>query len=320
MAPVQVASASAPRPYDRGVILSTWASVIALFLASSAGVVIHKAVPGAATAVRTGTSEAAASTTTTTAAGAASPVASTSTTAATHAAAAPAPKPIAVATAAPTASAGTPQDPGPPTPPRPGTYKQRLTTTTNGSTTTSDLTVKIENEASSAGSTTQRLTASTDKGTSVSEVSWKPDAVRMLSNTFGTGQNAATCTWQPPIETLPIPVTTGATWSSDSSCTISAYGQTEKVHETVQAKVARLERITEAGTAIDCWVMSRVVHIDGTGMYPFTIDTTSTDWFSPKYGEIVKSESETKSSGTYNGQTTSSQTHMTTEAVTIDPQ
>lgn len=324
MAPAQVTRAAGPRPYDRAVVLSTWASVIALFLASSAGIVIHKAVPGSATAVRAGATAAGASTTTTEAALAPASAGATSTTAATRAAAAaapssPSPKPVAVATAGPATSLGAAQDPGPPSPPRPGVYKQRATTTSNGSTTTSDLTVTIENEASKP-ELTQRVTISTDKGSSVSELAWRPDAVMLLSNTFGSGANASTCKWAPAIESMPTSMAAGTTWSSDSTCSMSAYGRTETMHETMQAKILRLERISEAGRVIDCWVASRTVHIEGAGVYPFTVDTTTTDWFTPKYGEIAKSETDTKSSGTSNGQTTTSQVHTTTEAVTLDPQ
>ena len=88
----------------------------------------------------------------------------------------------------------------------------------------------------------------------------------------------------------------------------------------MQSKVTSLERISIAGKVLDCWVISRTTHIVGSGAYEFTSDSTSQEWFSPKYGQIVKSSTDTTSSGTYNGQTMSSQSKSTTEAVTVDPE
>ena len=142
----------------------------------------------------------------------------------------------------------------------------------------------------------------------------------VLSNTIGSGPNSYVCGWTPPIEWLALPLNAGTQWSSQSQCTVSAYGQTETVKETMQAKVTGLERISVAGKVLDCWVIARTMHLEGSGAYAFTSDNTSQEWFSPKYGQIGKSTTDTKNSGTYNGQTRTSESKSSTEAVTLDPQ
>jgi hypothetical protein len=223
------------------------------------------------------------------------------------------------ATSAPAASLGPAADPGPAAAPRPGTYKERHTTTSGSSTTTEDLTTKIENESQAGSTTNQKVTISSDKGSFTSEVAWKPDSVLMLSNTFGSGASTFVCNWTPPVQLLALPLSIGTAWSSDSRCTVSASGQTETVHETMQAKVTGLERISVAGKVLDCWVISRTTHVDGTGAFNFTSDSTSTEWFSPKYGQSAKSTDDSKNSFTYNGSSHTNESKSTTEALTLDP-
>ena len=117
---------------------------------------------------------------------------------------------------------------------------------------------------------------------------------------------------------MTLPLSVGATWSSDSQCTVSAYGKTETVKESMQSKVTSLERISIAGKVLDCWVISRTTHIVGSGAYEFTSDSTSQEWFSPKYGQIAKSTTDSKNSGTYITQWWDGV--ATTEAVTVDPE
>lgn len=330
MAPVQVGGSGSGRAVnERRMVMGAWIAIAALLLGGGVG----WATTGDSSKSTAAVSAAGKSTSTTAAlapvagagainaAPAAGPAPASGPATTTKASAKPSGGSSAPTTTPTTAAAnlGPAQDPGPPVPPKPGTYKQKLTTTTNSSTTTSEVTVKIENESQAGGVTNQRVTTSTDKGSSASELSWKADSILLLSNTFGSGAQAATCTWTPPIQAYALPLKVGAKWNSDSQCTVSVQGQTENVHETATSTVVRLERISEAGKVLDTWVVSRTIHIEGKGVYAFTTDTTQSEWFAPKFGQIAKSAGETKSTFTFNGQTNSTDSKATTDAETLDP-
>ena len=188
------------------------------------------------------------------------------------------------------ADLGAPADPGPASPPKPGTYRYR---------TVSDEGERVEDTVisdvqRSAGQVVQLVRGQQSGFESDDTVVWTVDRVVVRSSTYRFGGNEGDCDWEPDVVQALLPLAVGATWASDSSCTVTGFGPTPIiVRQERTSKVVGLERRRIAGEVLDLWVIDAEATVAFSG---FTVRGDVTAWFSPRHGLIVRSEG--KASGT----------------------
>ncbi|HZU74396.1 MAG TPA: hypothetical protein VE990_16670 [Acidimicrobiales bacterium] len=229
-----------------------------------------------------------------------------------------------VSTGSSSANLGAPQDPGAANAPADGYYKYKSTDDAGDVT---QLTIQISETAAATGTTKhQKLAVTTKNGSESNNYDWSPGGINVNSTALAGGQFQATCTWTTPVEQYVFnaaKLTQGQKWHSSSSGTCTASGSATgfKATETMDATVGSWARISEAGKVLDTWVITRhsVFTANSQPTFNLTIDTTSTEWFSPKYGQTPKVINDTKTSGSYQGKPFSNQAKSTVEAETLDP-
>lgn len=173
---------------------------------------------------------------------------------------------------------GAPQDPGPPVAPRVGVYRYR---TTGGDEGERETTIRVEERGRSGDEVRLTVTIAGGDATITNEETWRPEGVRTLRSAFTFGQQRADCDWEPDVTEAVYPLRPGATWSSDSSCTITFGAATVIVKRTARAEVVDLRRVRVAGEVVDVWAIRRVEQLSGAGQ---SGETTALALFSPKYG------------------------------------
>ena len=187
---------------------------------------------------------------------------------------------------------GPPQDPGPATPPKSGTYKYTFSAKDSSGETKKDATNRVEDKGTSGNETRQRVTSAGAGITQASDVSWRPDGVYVLKTTFTFGDKSGDCDWEPDTLQLKLPITKGASWKADSTCTVSGLGPTPfTVSRHVEGTFAELQRVKVGDEVVDVWSIPGKEHVEFAGT---TVDSTSVTLFSPKHGLTVKQTSHSK--------------------------
>lgn len=205
---------------------------------------------------------------------------------------------------------GEPQDPGPTSPPRAGVYRYRITGE-DGNSAESDTTIRDLRRDD--GEVVQEVEGGGGGFQSVDTYVWTADQVVVASSVYSFGDDEADCDWEPDVVYAKLPLKKFATWESTSKCAISGFGPTPIVVNREQTgTVTGLERRRVAGEVLDLWVIDADVEIDATG---FRIDAQTTNWFSPKYGLIVRTEG----SGSGGTPTESGSGSFTSEILNLSP-
>ena len=216
------------------------------------------------------------------------------------------------------ADLGTPKDPGPTNAPRPGIYRyavegeggmpgsERQSGGGEGTTTVTD-------RSRSGGVVKQSITLAGQGFDSTSDVEWHADRVLVTRSEFTYGGSTGECDWSPDYVQAVLPLAEGATWKSESSCTVTGFGVPVVVNRSTSNTVTGLVRKPIAGRVLDVWAIRSVDDITFAGT---TIHSESTSWFSPPLGLIVASE------GTASGSdgTSSGDGSFSTELLNIDPE
>lgn len=190
---------------------------------------------------------------------------------------APPPTPTAASDAPPAEDLGPAQDPGPAVPPRAGLYRYRMTSGDGEQ----EATTGVEDKGRQGDETRLAVTMTGRGLTGTSEVSWRPDAVRNLRTTFSFGANTADCDWEPDVVEYALPLRAGATWSSESTCTVRFGATPVVVKRAAKAEVLELRRVKVDGRVVDVWAIRRVEQLSGGG---FSGESQAVGLFSPKHG------------------------------------
>jgi hypothetical protein len=176
---------------------------------------------------------------------------------------------------------GPPQDPGPAVPPRAGLYRYRVTTSEGEE----EAPTRVEDKGRPGDETRLAVTITGQGLTGTSDVSWKPDGVRNLRSKFTFGATTADCDWEPDVLEHAFPLRAGATWSSESTCTVTFGATPVVVKRTVRAEVVDLRRVRVDGQVVDVWAIRRVEQLSGAGQ---SGETQALVLFSPKHGIDVE--------------------------------
>lgn len=203
----------------------------------------------------------------------------------------------AAATPVPTTVAAT-GDPGRAQPTKVGTYT--YDNTIDGS--TSEGTMTVEAKAGSADETRQTQTLKGEQGSLKNEVFWRADGVYLASSAGSNGGIGGECNWEPDLLTLRLPVAKGTSWTADSACSgTSPYGPYSlKAH--FEGTVRGTARVAVGDQHVDVWVIDGKQHVEINSTYqgqPIKLvqDSTSTAFFAPTRGLVVREESTAESSG-----------------------
>jgi hypothetical protein len=179
---------------------------------------------------------------------------------------------------------GAPGDPGPAAPPAPGTYRYR-TVSDEGERVEDTVITDVER---SDGQVVQQVRGQQGGFESDDTVVWTDDRVVVRASTYRFGDSEGDCDWEPDVVQATLPLSIGASWASDSKCTVTGFGPTPIiVRQERTSKVVGLERRRIAGEVLDLWVIEADATVEFSG---FTVQGDVKAWFSPRHGLIVRSE------------------------------
>jgi hypothetical protein len=174
-------------------------------------------------------------------------------------------------------------------PPAPGTYAYTMTNDSGSQ--------NVNVAVSSLQGTTDTLTWHSSSGSQSGQLdetlSWPGSAVFITQILYQAGPVNYTCALSPPVEVGPSPLAVGASWSSDSTCSVA--GGT--LHWTEQDHVTGTDTVQVGGVSVptDLIAVSRTVAFTG-GTNSFTSTTSASDWFAPSLGLVVRDQSSTTTS------------------------
>ncbi|HVM08598.1 MAG TPA: hypothetical protein VM345_09055 [Acidimicrobiales bacterium] len=190
-----------------------------------------------------------------------------------------------------------PGDPGPTVVPKPGTY--RYSVRRGESSQEGTITIEDRGAAPNGGRALmlrlKNLPADIDN-----DVVWGPDEMRVAKSTFMFGATPIVCDWEPDHVELKLALSKGATWTSSTACAAGGY----VVKRSSSNVVSDARRVKVAGEEVAVWVISTKERFELNGGVQ---EATSTTWFSPKHGLMVRSVAE------------SSQGRMEIEALSLQP-
>lgn len=215
-----------------------------------------------------------------------------------------------------------------PSVPAPGTYRQRVQTTSagaaEGGSRTTDNTQSLAVSRTSngpSGDVVEQTVHSSLGGAQSTQQAWSPAGISDLSFDF-QGQ---TCRPNPPLLEVPFPLSADRSWTSRTSCRLSfSFGGFSgtlgnlSVTEVVRGLIAGSRTVDVGGATVQAWVLQEVSTFTETGRIEGhaldNVTTTRTnELFAPAFGMPVytTSASTTKSSnGT--SKTTSTTTLLST--------
>lgn len=180
---------------------------------------------------------------------------------------------------------GSPVNPGAAAPPKAGKYAY---TTSSGAA----LNLVVEARPSSTG--VRQREYFTDEngqpaGSGDQNVWWKADSKVIEDGKYGQGDRSTNCNWEPDLLQYVLPLNANSSWKIDSSCPtdLGPQGGPGKITNTGNYRVVGTERLQVGGKSVDCWVIegtSDTVIKNATGQTVFSFQSTSRDWFAPKYG------------------------------------
>ena len=174
-------------------------------------------------------------------------------------------------------------DPAPPTvPPAQGSYAYDVTF--DGQVSQAAFTVTDHDNP--GGHVVQDQTWSTSAGTRQSGVEWSADSEWLVRSESDGGSS---CTYQPPVQWLQLPLHAGVQWEGQSSCSYTDdHGTLMRVQQSTAARVTSAASALLDGRRVFCWVVERdIVTAAATADATATSETRTTDLFAPALGLFV---------------------------------
>lgn len=211
-------------------------------------------------------------------------------------------------TSTPTGDQGAPGGPGhddpvpatlgPVVPTKAGTYTYRTTTTSDGEETTEDLPSVYTDLSRGGGVVEQTLEARQAGNEAVSRIRWTGSSLLILETEFDFEGNQATCDWEPDHVQAVFPIEAGRTDKAASSCQVNVFGMDIDISRTTESRTIAVERISIAGTRVDAWRFEGTEKIVASSpTLNGSVTITSTSWFVPERGLIVRTEAEAQGTG-----------------------
>ena len=189
------------------------------------------------------------------------------------------------------AALGEAKEPQAAAPPKAGAYDYRVVTDSGDEST---MTTTIEDVSEEQGRVTKRVKSSRPNFDMESLVVFEPGRVVVTETTFRVQGNAGRCDWEPDLLQTVLPLKQGATWSSESSCTMTFGATPVTVKAQSSSKVTGLERRLIAGQVLDLWI------VESSERYEFgggVVEATTKNWISPPHGMIVRTEAQGSGAG-----------------------
>lgn len=187
---------------------------------------------------------------------------------------------------------------GLPTPPKAGSYPYRLKTTNAEGTQERDTSAVVTDVSRNGPEVRQRLKIETEQGVLDNDLSWGPERVLVLRTVIEAGGQKIDCDWNPDMVQAALPMASGSTWQSDSSCSTTAFGQPMTVRNVNSSRIVRSERVQVGAEALHAWVVESTTRTEiKSQAINQVVDGKTTTWFAPAIGMIVKQSGSSTSSG-----------------------
>ncbi|HVE93701.1 MAG TPA: hypothetical protein VNB24_02185 [Acidimicrobiales bacterium] len=199
-----------------------------------------------------------------------------------------------VTTAAPPATAPASADPGPAKPTPLGQYRYAMTYTDSEGTKKGEQVVNVESGPSGGGVTRRVVTRPVEGRTTKSTDAWSSDSLKQERVEITIGAQSIECDWQPDVLLAPLPLSTGAVWTADSSCTVANGAKLELHHD---SKVTGRAATTVGGQQVNVWVIETKLRLKIAT--PFGNETEESDvitHFDPTRGIDVFESAKNRSS------------------------
>lgn len=138
-----------------------------------------------------------------------------------------------------------------------------------------------------------------ERGESTSwEVSLRPTGAFRLRETVGE----VSWTWEPPLQTMTLPIQVGRSWSSTSKALIGDQeGLRRETTVSVKGRVDSTTTVVVAGRVLRTYVIDTTIVTNGKDTVrasgssrTFVVERTTRSWFSPDHARTVKSFSSAK--------------------------
>lgn len=193
-------------------------------------------------------------------------------------------------------------------PPAPGNYRYRVTAGDESR----EFVAELVSLGSEAGGTAYELTTEGERGELKQHLLWRNDGVT-LRRTSGTGADGGGggggCDWEPDVRQYAFPLSEGAAWTGEGSCTLTSERGSVTIKQSVNAKVTGRERLTIGGEQVDAWIIEGVdTTTIGSGARSAKRESRYREWFSPAHGLMVKRIATTTAQGPENSGERSSET------------
>lgn len=173
------------------------------------------------------------------------------------------------------------------TPPKDGTYKYKV----EGEEEHKETVIRTLSNA--GGVVRQSLSGVGSVGSGDVETVWNGQGWTWERINASANGQSSSCAFEPPLQTLPQPVKTGASWSFDSRCTFTYGATTVVVHVQGSGKVTGADRVDVGGTLVDVWVVERQQKVTVSyGGKEYPSEGKSTEKWSPAHGLLVESRTE----------------------------
>jgi hypothetical protein len=197
-------------------------------------------------------------------------------------------------------------NPGAAKPPAIGTYTYNVTSTgADNKPSHSTSTIKVATDPNKGSAVGRQATQADPSGAEVTyHELWASNGVTMPSVHISSAQASFDCAWQPPILEFKFPMTTGTTWSFDSTCSSTVQGTKVTLHQTGTVKVTG-KALDKIGTvSVPTWILDvNLTSVITSAFFNQTITTTGTRHFSPERGILTYQNI----TATNNGQSTKSE-------------
>lgn len=192
--------------------------------------------------------------------------------------------------------------------PAPGTYRHRVTVTTDDGTEEHDEVREVARVSGDRTAGRVEVIARIGDREQVSLMDWSPDGATTISTRIRAGSDTGgDCTWDPPLRELGV-LADGASWSTDSSCTTEVGGVPTEMVVRGTARVTGATTLTHGGTEVAVW---RIEHQRVTQLTARVGDEHLEQWseetavalFDPARGLELRREATTTLSGARSGTT-----------------
>jgi hypothetical protein len=178
----------------------------------------------------------------------------------------------------------------------------------------------VETLSRTGDAVTQRVTLSGEAG--ISETGTWSRARQLISELdFGSGPERVSCAWHPSVLQFTFPLEDSSTWRSSSDCNATFGGSAMHGHDDVDARVLRRDVVSiDGGEIAVCVVLRHDVLTLTSDQGSFTRDATQTDWYAPQVNQAPRIETSVRTTASYGGKTSTSESKTTTTMVSLKPE